>query len=63
MSVTQDYKILTLTVAEICAIRESLHARELWLKDLLSSEIDPVVSQALSKMLAPVQSAFAKAEA
>lgn len=61
MSVTQDYKILTLTHAEFDAVREALVARDLELTAYIAHEPCDQLAGHLRTMLAAVQSAKANA--
>lgn len=63
MSVTQDYKILTLTQAEHDAVRRALGRAEVELESYVHVERNEDVKKSVSLMLAAVQTALAKVRA
>lgn len=63
MSVTQDYKILTLTPSEYAAVRTALEEMEGFYKDFLKGESSGPHAEIALCLLAAVQSALAKVRA
>lgn len=60
MSVTQDYKILTLTRTEKVAVEVALEAREIFWLDLIKDEKDQRYADMCKDQLSRIQSALAK---
>ena len=60
MSVTQDYKVVTLTRDDYIVVLIALKARERDLIEMLDGEKDPKYVEIFTKDLAEVRTAFAK---
>lgn len=63
MSVTQDYKVLTLTLKEKVAVEAALRSREIFWLDMLKDEQDQRYIDMCTDQLVSIQSALAKVRA